>query len=121
MGLSASDFEFTSTPQPAKRGRVVTKLTDDELKGADMPRGVYDRKQKTETDTPTEPKAAKAPKRRKAPIRAARKARTQATEPQFGVFNDGSVQINVPACKGALTRDEASALLGFIQHLNAPR
>lgn len=38
--------------------------------------------------------------------------------PRFGVFSDGSVQVDAPSCKGILQPEEAKELVAFIGRLS---
>lgn len=105
-----------------------------------MPRGVYDRKKSKGTtamnaaadlkslpNSHTEVAAKETGKKRRGrkakKVSAGIRAVAQAPngKARFGIFDDGSVQIDLPGCKGTMTREEAGVLLGFIQHVNAPR
>lgn len=111
----------------AQAGARVHRLGEpDELTEEAMPRGVYDRTKKAskpaEPNPDAEAKPAKKKPGRKAkakPEKAARKPRAKlVTEhvagPRFGVFDDGSVTLNLPECKGQIAPVEAREFLGFL-------
>lgn len=141
MSLAPELAAFIGQPiKPTTPGKIVrgyaglggdgrTGTTHD--KENDMPRGVYDRKPKTdqpkEATAPARPekrKAAPAGKRvkkaatpRKAPRRAAKPVVPLAAGPRFGVFEDGSVEVRLPDCRGTISGDDAAALHAFITKL----
>jgi hypothetical protein len=104
----------------------------------DMPKGQYDRTkakprakkgEKTEaaggegagaTAAVAERRPRKNAKKRgkanKKP-RAARAPRSNGSAARFGVFSDGSVQIDAPGCKGNLGGDDVRLLVDFVKKL----
>jgi len=88
----------------AKGDLQVTK------EGYKMPRGVYERKPRGEA---AEPGTEKKARKRKVPRRA--KPLAKSNGPRFWLGEDGSVQLELPKCKGELTSSEAKALVEFIR------
>lgn len=87
-----------------------------------MPRGVYDRKKAAAKPAEAEPKA-EAPKKRGRPAKAKPAemfnpafviADERPTGPRFGVFDDGSVTLKLPDCKGQIAPQEAREFLSFL-------
>jgi hypothetical protein len=115
------------------------ELAEEEVKEDAMPKGQYDRSKakprkarEAAPAAPGEPEAAKpekvarkprakkavAKKRRAAPARrAVPQRRASPSEAVFGVFEDGSVVINSPDCKGKLDHALADRLVKFIGKL----
>lgn len=66
-------------------------------------------------------RVAKAAKKAPAPSAAARKAKRLVMQyvpgPRFGVFEDGSVEVRLPDCRGTISGDDAAALHAFITKL----
>lgn len=89
-----------------EKGEVLTTKGDQA-----MPRGVYERKKKTGGE--------RSPPRRPPPSRKRASPRRLKGKPvtigaRFGVFDDGSVQINTATCSGTLSSEDAAALVAFI-------
>lgn len=91
-----------------------------------MPRGVYDRSKVKRATKGGEPGEGDAPVRKPAPPKKGKKRKSpakaspaKATRPvegrRFGVFDDGSIVVNLPGCSGELSADDAAALVAFIQ------
>ena len=125
--------------------RRVHRIGDDEEEGAGvqppqpveeaMPKGVYDRskakprKKKAAGAAPAEPghaheivvrkpRAARKAKAKSKPRRVAAPRRpSRAADAAFGVFEDGSVVIDTPTCKGKLTAEQTTRLVAFVQRL----
>ena len=104
----------------SQAGARVHRLGEpDELtQEATMPTGIYPRKKKAES-SPTEPtegaaKPAKAKPGRKPKAKAAKLVMEHVPGPRFGVFDDGSVTLNLPGCKGTIVPQEAREFLGFL-------
>lgn len=104
----------------------ICEQPNQHTKENDMPRGVYERKPK---ETPTQPQQPESTRRRKKkpapakkPRKASRRARpklvmTRVPGPRFGVFEDGSVEVRLPDCRGTISGDDAAALHAFITKL----
>jgi hypothetical protein len=110
--------------------------TKDQEEEDDMPKGQYDRSkakprttkgEKTEaaggegaTAAVAERRPRKSAKKRggasKKP-RAGRAPRSNGSAARFGVFSDGSVQIDAPGCKGNLGGDDVRLLVDFVKKL----
>lgn len=92
-----------------------------------MPRGVYPRKPKHAARRAIEDRkdqAEVAPQAGEPAMKTRRKVQRKAAIPaanrsgaRFGVFDDGSVEVRLPACAGTLAPDEATAFLDFIKRL----
>lgn len=66
----------------------------------------------------TEP-PAEAPKKRgrKPGVKYAKKTSAPASCPRFGVFDDGSVTLALPGCKGSMSPDETREFVGFLKRI----
>lgn len=136
--LAGSPPAVINKPPRGKRvsplGPDDTAPTDNEAKENDMPRGIYPRKPKAEVPPGTDaPNLEKRARKKRASKKAAKKPngrslRAMAGEisrrqhgtggaARFGVFSDGSVQVDAASCKGILKPDEAKTLVAFIQRL----
>lgn len=65
----------------------------------------------------TEPKVEASPgpkKRGRKPGSTSAKKAAPTTGPRFGVFDDGSVTLNLPGCKGQMIPQEAREFVGFL-------
>lgn len=85
----------------------------------DVPKGIYKRQPKADgeggakgADTTDKPKTRNAKVRKV--VKAARRAPAARSSPRFGKFDDGSVQITTPECKGRLAAAEVDALVSFL-------
>lgn len=118
--LSLDEF-IPKAPERHVVGVRVHPLPDDEDEDT-MPKGHYPRKKKDETATAAGEQPATRHKARvtRTSGKPGRRARNASTA-RYGIFSDGTITIDAPSCKGTLQPDEASALLGFIQHANKSR
>ncbi len=120
MTLTAADFvPKAPTPPPADAPR---RLHNPMTANEDFP------KKMSAQQTKKEPEATPAPKRRGRPPKAQRapvaKKRAKAAAPiaqplggAFGVYDDGSVHIQTPDCKGRLSPEQAKRLKAFLDRL----
>ena len=123
--------ETASTKARPVRGYAgkICEQPNQHTKEPDMPRGVYERKPKTAPADSAPEAPEKKPRRKKAakPARTARKAPRRAARlvmqhvpgPRFGVFEDGSVEVRLPDCRGTISGDDAAALHAFITKLRS--
>jgi hypothetical protein len=115
--LNAIEF-MPAAPVRKSTGQMVRPLPDDE-EDEEMPRTKSDSAPEAAGTPPATHKKRKYTRRAKAATAKARAPRDGTPAPaRFGVFDDGSVSINVSTCTGTLSREEAGVLLGFIQHMN---
>ena len=84
-----------------------------------MPKGQYVRKKRKATDNAGEQAPPPLPKKRRRAAVTRAPAKRNGGPPRFGVFDDGSVAIELPNCKGRLTGEEARVLVEFVQRLGA--
>lgn len=92
----------------ATAGARVHRLGEpDEITEDAMPR---------KASTESKPAPAEAPKKRgrKPGVKYAKKASAPASGPKFGVFDDGSVTLALPGCKGHLIPQEAREFVAFL-------
>ena len=90
----------------SQAGARVHRLGErDELTEDSMPR-------KASTEPKAEPTEAPKKRGRKPGVTYAKPAATNG--PRFGVFDDGSVTLNLPGCKGTIVPQEAREFLGFL-------
>lgn len=82
----------------------------DELTEDTMPR---------KASTEPKPEPAEAPKKRgrKPGVKYSKKASAPASGPKFGVFDNGSVTLALPGCKGSMSPSEAREFLGFLKRI----
>jgi hypothetical protein len=104
-----------TTPAVDEKGHVLPTITPFLAGGAKgetiTPKGDFmPRGKRSNAEPIDEPLKRKKPGPKPG---AKRKARAIAV-PRFGVFEDGSVQVNLPGCTGMLAPDEAQALVAFI-------
>lgn len=120
----------------AQAGARVHRLGQpEELTEDSMPRGVYDRSESAKairsvgreikkkianSDLASPPKASPGTTKkrgRKPGVKYAKKAKLvmeHVSGPKFGVFDDGSVTLNLPGCKGTIVPQEAREFLSFL-------
>lgn len=99
----------------AQAGARVHRLGEpDELTEEAMPRGVYDRKKPADKPAKSEPKADAPPKAKRVRKPGAKIAMEHVPGPRFGVFDDGSVTLSLPGCKGQLVPQEAREFVAFL-------
>jgi hypothetical protein len=83
----------------------------------EMPKGQYDRS-KAKPRKPREAKAeGEGPKKRTGRKARAAKVPRASSKARFGVFSDGSVQIDAPGCKGNLSGADVRLLVEFVKKL----
>lgn len=89
--------------------------------GETMPRGVYERKPRA-SKVEAKPEARPAKARTKRPEgkgpRVTRKSRQRPADgARFGVFEDGTIRLNLPSCTGIVGPDDARDLVGFLKRI----
>lgn len=130
MHLADDDEKERRTPEPIEQPILAPDVTGNLIrtgKGNDMPKGHYDRTKSNRAkkdDKPAEPAKGTTPAATTpSPRKARRGGRNAAPAPsvvrRFGVFDDGSVEVELPGCKGSMSGEEASELVAFIQRLRA--
>lgn len=126
-----------AAPAPPQHGKRVSPLGPDETapptdehEETDMPRK---KRKATKTGTPSlhelreQVASEEAPKKRKYTRKAkaspvpVKRARAVADGVRFGVFSDGSVQIDAPSCKGNLSCEDVDLLYAFVSKLREVR
>lgn len=87
----------------------------EEIQEDTMPTGQYVRKPKASATPAAEPEAKAEPRKRGRKAKVKPQAASQPA--RFGVFDDGSVTLNLPACKGQLVPQEAREFLAFLARI----
>jgi type IV secretory pathway VirB10-like protein len=109
-------------PQPASTSAPIIRPFGRPSQEEAMPSGVYPRKPKAQDEaaanaTPKTKRKRKARAAKPAAPAASSSRRRRSSEARFGVFEDGSVIVAAPGCKGKLTGEEAADLVEFITRL----
>ena len=87
----------------------------DELKEDAMPKKASTEPKVVKVTKITDPIVEPKKRGRKPGVTYAKKpAAIPSTGPRFGVFDDGSVTLNLPACKGQIAPTEARQFLDFL-------
>jgi len=105
---------------PTRSVRLLTGKEPPE-KEKRMPTGVYERKpraSKVEAKPEAKPAKARAKRPEGKGLRVTRKSRQAPTDgARFGVFEDGTIHLNLPSCTGVVGPDDARALVGFLKRI----
>ena len=113
LAQNVAAIEAASRIRSQAGARVHRLGEPDELTEEAMPRGIYERKKPAEPEVKAEAPAKKKPGR-KPRAKAAKLVMEHVPGPRFGVFDDGSVTLNLPGCKGTIVPQEAREFLGFL-------
>lgn len=121
--MSLADILQPNTRPPGRPTRSVRLLTVAEPEENPVPRTKS--KPEAKPEKAAAPAAKEKPQKRKYTRRNVKRKpgpkpgrkpapKASSREPRFGVFDDGSVRINLPRCKGDIAPGDARDLLAFM-------